>query len=94
MSNFQPLNDHILVKIKKQEKKTESGLIIPDTTDAKRETGEVVGISPGAGEAVAIGDKVMFRKNGAETIEEQDDATLLLVPFKDLLGKYTQSDAI
>lgn len=94
MSNFQPLNDHILVKIKKQEKKTESGLIIPDTTDSKREIGEVVGISPGAGEAVAVGDRVMFRKNGTETIEEQEGSILLLVPFKDLLGKYTQSDAI
>jgi len=94
MINFQPLNDHILVKVETKERKTNSGIIIPETTSTQREVGEVVGVAPGAGEAVAVGDRVMFRKNGVEEIEDQDEASLLLVPFKDLLGKYTESDTI
>lgn len=94
MSNFQPLNDNLLVKITSAEKKTQSGIIIPDTATSKREVGEVVAVTPGGGETVAVGDKVMFRKNGITEIEEEDGATLVLVPFKDLLGKYTEADEI
>jgi chaperonin GroES len=94
MSNFQPLNDNILVKINTEEKKTQSGIIIPDTASSSREIGDVVAVAPGGGEAVAVGDKVMFRKNGITEIEEQENGTLILVPFKDLLGKYAETDEI
>lgn len=94
MINFQPLNDNILVKINSKEKKTVSGIIIPDTASSPRETGEVVAVSPGAGETVAVGDKVMFRKNSTTELEGEKNVTYVLVPFKDILGKYTETDAI
>ncbi|HKJ34109.1 MAG TPA: co-chaperone GroES family protein [Balneolales bacterium] len=94
MSQFQPLNDNILVRINSAEKKTQSGIIIPDTASSSREVGEVVAVAPGGGETVAIGDKVMFRKNGITEIEENNEGTLVLVPFKDLLGKYADTDEI
>lgn len=92
--NFQPLNDHILIKIQSSEKKTVSGIIIPDTASSSREVGEVVAVSPGSGETVTIGDKVMFRKNAAMELDQENGGTYVLVPAKDLLGKYTQADAI
>lgn len=93
MTAFQPLNDHVLIKVDAAEKKTVSGIIIPDTASTSREVGEVVAVSPGGGETVAVGDRVMFRKNGVMEIEE-DGETYFLVPFKDLLGKYALVDAI
>jgi len=93
MTSFQPLNDHILVKVEAAEKKTDSGIIIPDTASSSREIAEVAAVAPGGGETVAVGDKVMFRKNGAIEIEE-DGETYLLVPSKDLLGKYAMAEAI
>lgn len=94
MTNFQPLNDQILVKVQASEKKTISGIIIPDTASSSREIGEVVAVSPGSGETVAVGDKVMFRKNSAMELDQENGGTYLLVPAKDLLGKYTEADAI
>ncbi len=93
MITFQPLNDHVLVKVEAAEKKTNSGIIIPDTASSSREIGEVVAVAPGGGETVAMGDRVMFRKSGATEIEE-DGETYLLVPYKDLLGKYALVEAI
>ncbi len=93
MVSFQPLNDHVLVKVEAAEKKTNSGIIIPDTASSGREVGEVVAVAPGGGETVAVGDRVMFRKTGITEIEEEG-FTYLLVPFKDLLGKYAMADAI
>ena len=93
MVSFKPLNDHVLVKVEAAEKKTNSGIIIPDTASSSREVGEVVAVAPGGAETVAVGDRVMFRKNGVIEIEEEG-FTYLLVPFKDLLGKYAMIDAI
>ena len=94
MLNFQPLNDHILVKVQVSEKKTVSGIIIPDTASSSREVGEVVAVSPGSGETVTIGDKVMFKKSAAMELDQENGGTYLLIPAKDLLGKYTEADAI
>jgi len=93
MITFQPLNDHVLVKVDAAEKKTNSGIIIPDTASSSREIGEVVAVAPGGGETVAVGDRVMFRKSGVIEIKE-DGETYLLVPYKDLLGKYALVEAI
>ncbi|MGM0587317.1 MAG: co-chaperone GroES [Bacteroidota bacterium] len=93
MTTFQPLNDHVLVKTEAAEKKTESGIIIPDTASSSREIGEVVAVAPGGGETVAVGDRVMFRKSSAIEIED-GGKDYLLVPYKDLLGKYAMAEAI
>jgi len=47
MANVTPLGDNVLVKVKKQEKKTKSGLVLPDTADDEK---------PQIGEVVAVGD--------------------------------------
>ena len=42
MITFQPLNDHVLVKVDAAEKKTNSGIIIPDTASSSRDRKSVV----------------------------------------------------
>jgi len=94
MINLQPLNDHVLVKLKTpEEEKTAAGIIIPDSARNNDDEGEVVAVPPGAGEEVAVGDRVLFKRTAATEVSNGDDKYLLM-PFKDLIGKYVDVDAI
>jgi len=94
MINFQPLNDNVLIKIEDTaEEKTAAGIIIPDSAKENKDEGEVVALPPGAGEDVAVGDHVMFKRNAAIDITDGDDQYVVL-PFKDLVGKYVEVDSI
>ncbi len=74
--NLQPLGDRILVKPFKEEEKTASGIVLPDTVDKeKKAEGEVLAI--GSGEKaqklnLQIGDKVLFGKYSGEDVEYQE----------------------
>ena len=93
MIDFQPLNDNILVKIEKDEDKTESGIYIPDSAKSDDNKGEVVSLPPGGGEELAVGDTVLFKTNNTTEIEDGDDLYLVM-PFKNMLGKYVEVDKI
>jgi len=94
MINFQPLNDNALIKLDSADEETTSGgIIIPDSARGKEDEGEVVAVPPGAGEEVAVGDRVMFKSNTAIEITHGDER-YLIVPFKDIIGKYVEVDSI
>lgn len=94
MINFQPLNDNVMIQLEStEEEQTSSGIIIPDSAKENKDEGEVVAVPPGAGEEVAVGDRVMFKRNSAIEISDGDDQYVVL-PFKDLIGKYVEVDSI
>ncbi len=73
-----PLGDRVLIKpITKEDTKTASGIIIPDTVDKEKpERGEVIAVGPGKYEdgklipvRVKVGDTVMFSKYGYDEIK-------------------------
>jgi len=78
----QPLADKVLVKESKRENgKTESGIIIPETVNEDRgaKKGEVVAVGPGRyddGELVPmhvkVGDKVLFQWGDKLTIDGEE----------------------
>jgi chaperonin GroES len=67
---IRPLNDRVIVKRVKKEKKTTGGIIIPDTNKEKPQEGKVVAVGPGklddAGKRMPLevkeGDRVLFSK--------------------------------
>ncbi len=62
--NFKPLGERVLVERKEEEKKTASGLIIPDSAKEKPAEGKVVAVSAQVeklGE-IKVGDRVCFGK--------------------------------
>ena len=71
--NIKPLGDRILVKPKKEEEVTASGIVLPDTVDKeKKAEGEIVAV--GNGDAIAklglvVGVKVLFKKSGGEEVK-------------------------
>jgi chaperonin GroES len=44
---IKPLADRVLIEPKEAEKKTEGGIIIPDTAKEKPQEGKVVAVGPG-----------------------------------------------
>lgn len=93
MIDFQPLNNNILVKVESDEEKTSSGIYIPDSAKSEDNQGEVVAVPPGGGDEVAVGDTVMFKTNNTVEIKDGDDLYLVM-PFKNILGKYVEVDKI
>jgi len=71
-----PYGDRVLVKPEAVEQTTAFGIIIPDTSKEKPETGVVVAVGPGKyGDdnelvpmGVKVGDKIMFSKYGFEEV--------------------------
>lgn len=74
--NIKPIGDRVLVRPKKEEEITASGIVLPDTVNKeKKAEGEVIAL--GAGEelkklGLKVGDKVIFEKWGGEEIEVED----------------------
>lgn len=73
--NIQPLGDRILVKPTKQDEKTKSGIVLPDSTQEKPQEGDVMAVGRGKyenGELITLevkkGDKVLFSKYGGDEI--------------------------
>ena len=91
---IKPLSDHILIEPLKQEEKTKSGILLPDTVEKERpEQGKVIAVGPGQrgkdGKVVPMdikeGDIVLFSKYGPSEIKI-DDTEYLMAEEKDILG--------
>ncbi|MDP2692997.1 MAG: co-chaperone GroES [bacterium] len=76
--NIKPLGDHIVVKAKKEEEVTASGILLPDTIDKeKKAEGEVVAVGPGkmlengtrAQMEVTVGQTVLYKKWGGDDVK-------------------------
>ena len=77
-NNLRPLSNHIFLEPVESEKKTKSGIYIPETAEKEKPTmGKVVAVGPGKhndrGErmpmTVKVGDMVLFKKYGMDEIE-------------------------
>lgn len=90
---IRPLHDRILIKRLEEEKKTASGIVIPDTAAEKPEQGEVMSVGKGKmtdeGKLVPldvkVGDRVLFGKYSGQTVRVKGDE-LLVMREEDILG--------
>ena len=81
-----PLSDHILLEPMKQEEKTKSGILLPETVEKEKpEQGKVIAVGPGrktsSGKVLQMdvkpGDKVLFTKYGPNEIKVEDKEYLI-----------------
>ena len=83
---LRPLHDRVIVKRLEEERKTASGIVIPDTATEKPDQGEVLAVGPGkrddAGKQHAVdlkvGDKVLFGKYAGQTVKVDGDEILVM----------------
>jgi chaperonin GroES len=90
---IRPLHDRVIVKRMEEERKTASGIVIPDTATEKPDQGEVVAVGPGkrddSGKLIAmdlkVGDRVLFGKYSGQTVKV-DGEELLVMREEDVMG--------
>jgi chaperonin GroES len=88
-----PLHDRVIVKRLDEEKKTASGIVIPDTAAEKPDQGEVLSVGKGklTDEGtlvpldVKVGDRVLFAKFSGQMVTLKGDE-LLVMREEDILG--------
>ena len=92
--NIKPLSDHILIEPIKEEEKTKSGILLPETADKERpEQGKVIAVGPGKRTPsdklitmdVKVGQKVLFTKYGPSEIKV-DGKEYLIAKQEDILA--------
>ena len=90
---IRPLHDRVIVKRLDEEKKTASGLVIPDTAAEKPDQGEVVAVGKGKRSDegklipidVKVGDRVLFGKYSGQAVRVKGDE-LLVMREDDIMG--------
>lgn len=90
---IRPLHDRVIVKRLEEERKTASGIVIPDTAAEKPDQGEIIAV--GAGKiledgkvrplAVKVGDRVLFGKYSGQAFK-MDGEELLQMREEDIIG--------
>ena len=95
MQELQPVNQNVLLEINddKQEQKTQSGIIIPDSAKEKQNIAKVIAVSTIENTEIAVGDKVMY-KEYAGTETEFEGKKYLLIQYSELLAKVVETDKI
>ncbi len=90
---IRPLHDRIIVKRLEEERKTASGIVIPDTAAEKPDQGEVKAVGKGKKSDdgkivpldVKVGDRVLFGKYSGQTVKVEGDE-LLVMREEDIMG--------
>ena len=90
---IRPLHDRVIVKRIEEEKKTASGIVIPDSAAEKPDQGEVLAVGSGKilddGKirpiALKVGDRVLFGKYSGQTVKVDGDE-LLVMREEDIMG--------
>jgi chaperonin GroES len=90
---IRPLHDRVIVKRMEEERKTASGIVIPDTAAEKPDQGEIIAAGPGKrddnGKHIAldvkVGDRVLFGKYSGQTVKVEGEE-LLVMREEDIMG--------
>jgi chaperonin GroES len=90
---IRPLHDRVIVKRLEEERKTASGIVIPDTAAEKPDQGEIIAVGKGKvteeGKLrpldVKVGDRVLFGKFSGQTVKVHGEE-LLVMREEDIMG--------
>ena len=82
---LRPLHDRVIIKRLDNERKTASGIVIPDSAAEKPDQGEVVAVGPGKvvdGKLQPVdlkaGDKVLFGKYAGQAVKVDGEELLVI----------------
>jgi chaperonin GroES len=90
---IRPLHDRVIVKRLEEERKTASGIVIPDAAAEKPDQGQILAVGPGKrdenGKHVAldvkVGDRILFGKYAGQTVKV-DGEEVLVMREEDIMG--------
>ena len=90
---IRPLHDRVIVKRLEEERKTASGIVIPDAAAEKPDQGQILAVGPGKrddnGKQIAldvkVGDRVLFGKYAGQAVKV-DGQEVLVMREEDIMG--------
>jgi chaperonin GroES len=90
---LRPLNDRVIIKRLDNERKTASGIVIPESAAEKPDQGEILAVGPGKRTEdgkilpvdVKVGDKVLFGKYAGQAVKV-DGEELLVIREEEILA--------
>ncbi len=82
---IKPLGDRVLIKPITEEKRTEGGLVLPDTSKEKPQKAEVIAVGKLEDVDLNVGDRVIFSKYAGTEIKI-DGEDYILIDSGDILG--------
>ncbi|ARP85475.1 co-chaperone GroES [Bordetella genomosp. 9] len=98
---IRPLHDRVIVKRIEAQRKTASGIVIPDTAADKPEQGEIIAV--GSGKVLQdgtvrplqlkVGDQVLFGKYSGQTVKV-DGEELLVMREDDIFAVFEQTSEL
>jgi chaperonin GroES len=92
--NIKPLADYVLIEPIKEEEKTKTGILLPESAEKEKpEKGKVIAVGPGRRDekgnlipiSVKVGQTVLFKKYGPDEIKV-DDKEYLICKEEDILA--------
>ena len=83
---YRPLGDRLIVKPRKSEEKTKSGIVLPDSAKEKPQEGKVISVGKGAKDdkgnivpmEVKKGDAVLYSKYSGTEVKIDGDEHLII----------------
>ena len=83
---LRPLHDRVIIKRLDNERKTASGIVIPESAAEKPDQGEVLAVGNGKiledggvrPLALKVGDKVLFGKYSGQTVKVEGEELLVM----------------
>lgn len=95
MKELQPINQQVLLDIteSKQEQRTASGIIIPETAKVKPKIAQVAGMSVIDNAEIKLGDMVLFKPYSGTEIDFEGKKFLIL-PYAEILAKIVETEEI
>lgn len=90
---LRPLSDRVIIKRLDNERKTASGIVIPESAAEKPDQGEVISVGPGKKSDdgkiqpidLKVGDKVLFGKYAGQAVKV-DGEELLVIREEEVLA--------
>ena len=90
---IRPLHDRVIVKRLEEERKTASGIVIPDTAAEKPDQGEVKAVGAGKIQddgkvrpmSLKVGDRVLLGKYSGQAVKVVGDE-LIVMREEDIMG--------
>jgi chaperonin GroES len=85
--NVRPLGENVLIQPTKPEKKTATGIYLPDNaSEERRQEGKVMALGTSKDIAVKKGERVVFKRYGSSEEIDVAGEAYMLVNYKDILA--------